>query len=222
MNLPSKDGKQPDNMELLKQQAAACGPECGCHTPGSSGKTRRVIGTLVLVAAVALVARAVIKNHGVSTGRASAGFAALAASGRTPAPDGVAAPLDTVGVKDLGALSELNAVAGDTVGVFVFVPGKSETVVKVPKAQILDAARTIESQVRGKIGIFTLKTNSRDYEQVATQMAVPGVLAMVKGGGMSVISGDITETKLVQGFVAASRAGGCGGGSCAPGTPGCK
>ena len=34
-------------------------------------------------------------------------------------------------------------------------------------------------------------------------MAVPGVLALVKGRGMSAVSGEVTEAKLVQGYVGA-------------------
>ena len=77
----------------------------------------------------------------------------------------------------------------------------------------------IESKAGLKCGLFTLKAGSRDYDQIAAQMSVPGVLAMVKGRGMSAVSGDITEAKLVQGFVAASSAGGCGpsaGAGCCP------
>jgi hypothetical protein len=80
------------------------------------------------------------------------------------------------------------------------------------------AARTIEAQGK-KIGLFTLKPGSPDYDQIAKQMSVPGVLTIVKGRGMSAVSGDITEAKLVQGFVAASSAGGCGpsaGAGCCP------
>lgn len=218
MNLPDQDGKQPDNMELLKQQAPACGVGCACNTPGASSKIRRLLGVIVLVAAGALVVRAVIKNHGTSTDPASAGFASLAVLGQSSAPD-------TVDGREIEALSELNAVARDTVGVFVFLPGKTEATARAPTAKIRGAARTIEPQLRGgKIGIFTLKAGSRDYEQVASQMTVPGVLAMVKGGGMRAASGDITETKLVQAFVAASSAGGCGagGGACGPASVGCR
>jgi len=81
------------------------------------------------------------------------------------------------------------------------------------------AAKTIEAQGQ-KIGLFTLKTGSPDYEKIVAQMPVPAVLAMVKGGGMIPVSGDITETKLIQGFVAASSAGGCGPSGCGP--SGCK
>ena len=217
MNPPNEDRKPTDNMELLKQQAAACGHGCGCHTPGASGKMRWMLGAVVLVAAGTLVARAVIKNNGASAATPAAGFTTTALTEQPAAP--VPTTSDTVAVKEIGALSELNAVATDMAGVFVFLPGKSETTAKAPTAQIWGAAQAIGPKVRGKIGIFTLKTNSRDYEQITAKIAVPGVLAMVKGRGMSVVSGEITEMKLVQAYVSASSAGGCGpsaGAGCCP------
>jgi hypothetical protein len=216
MNPPNEDRKPTDNMELLKQQAAACGPGCGCHAPGTPGKMRWVLGTIVLVAAGTLVARAVIKDNGASAATPTPGFATTALTGQPTAP--ISTTSDAVAAKEIGAISELNTVAPDMAGVFVFLPGKSETTAKAPTAQIRSAAQTIEPKVRGKIGIFTLKTNSRDYEQITAQTAVPGVIAMVKGRGMSLVSGEITETKLVQAYVKASSAGGC----CAAGATSCK
>ena len=223
MSIINNDSKQNDNMEASKQEASDCGPGCACNAAGPAGKTRRwIVGVIVLVAAGALVARAMVKNNGTSAAPAATGFAVLpAVPAQTPSPDITATPYDMDAVKEITTLSELNAVAADTFGVFVYLPGKSETTAKAPTAQIHGAARTIEPQLRGgKIGIFTLKTGSRDYEQIASQMAVPGVLAMVKGGGMIPVSGDITEAKLIQGFVAASSGGGCGPSGCGP--SGCK
>jgi hypothetical protein len=220
----NEDPKPTDNMELLKQQADACGPGCGCHTPGSAGKWRLIVGVIVLAVAGVLVARAVVKANGDPAAPASTGFAALAAPAQMPEPPAAATRSEWDAVKEITALSELNTVAANTVGVFVFLPGKGETITKAPMAQIRGAARTIEAQLRGgKIGIFTLQTSSPDYGRVASQVAVPGVLAMVKGGGMGTASGDITESSLVQAYVAASSAGGCApGASCGPGTKGCK
>ena len=70
-----------------------------------------------------------------------------------------------------------------------------------------------------KCALFTLKPGSADYDKIGKQMSVPGVVALVEGRGMSAVSGEITEAKLVQGFVAASSAGGCGpgaGAGCCP------
>lgn len=219
----NNDSSKPtDNMELLKQQASACGPECGCHATGGAGRMRWVLGLIVLLAAVTLVAWAMIKNNGASTRTTAPAFTAPPVA-QTPASEsgsaassGQAAKAAEASVgQSIVALSDLNVVAADTDAVFVFLPGKDETSGKAPTAQIRGAVRTIESQVRNKIGIFTLKPDSRDYEQVAAQMAVPGVLAMVKGRGMSAVFGDITETKLVQAFVTASSTGACCGGGAA-------
>ena len=182
-----------------------------------------MVGIVVLLVAGVLVARAVVKGNGAQANAATAGFAALPSPAQTPMSDAVAKPAVTDAIKEIATLSELNTVATDAIGVFVFMPGKGETAAKAPAAQIRGAVRTMEPQLNGgKIGIFTLKTGSRDYEQVASQMTVPGVLALVKGKGMSATSGEITETKLVQAFVAASSSGGCGGGSCGPSSAGCK
>ena len=86
MNPPNEDRKPTDNMELLKQQAAACGPGCGCHAPGASSKMRWVLGVIVLVAAGTLVARAVIKNNGASAATPAAGFTTTAINGQTIRP----------------------------------------------------------------------------------------------------------------------------------------
>ena len=202
-----------------KQEAGACGPGCACGTTESGGRWRLVVGIVVLLVAGLLVARAVVKDNGAQAAPASTGFAALAAAPeQTPEPAAAVKPPVTDTVKEIASLSDLNAVAADTVGVFVFLPGKTEATAKAPMAQIRGAARTMEPQLNGgKIGIFALKLGSRDYEQVASQMAVPGVVAMVKGGGMAPVSGEITETKLVQAYVTASSAGG----GCGPASGGC-
>jgi len=206
MNTPNENRKQIDNMELLKRQAPACGPECGCHATAGSGRMRWVLGAIVLAAAVAVAARAVMKGNVVSADKSVSGFATGDISSAT---NNAPATADTAAGREISALSELNTVAADTNAVFVFLPDRKEKAGDVPTAQIQSAVRTIEA--RGiKLGVFTLKPGARDYEQITAQVAVPGVLAMVKGRGMSAVSGEITETKLVQAFVGASSAGGCG------------
>ena len=121
----------------------------------------------------------------------------------------------------IGALAELNTVAANSDAVFVYLPGKEAAANKAPTAMLQAAVRTIEAKGT-KCALFTLKAGSADYDKLGPQMTMPGVLALVKGKGMSAVSGEITETKLVQGYVAASSAGACGSGGCAPGTPGCN
>ena len=233
MSSKNADRKPTDNMEALKQEASECGPGCGCHASGPSSRIRWIVGAVIILAAGALVAKALIKNNSASTDQAASGlqaapgFAALPVApapvaNAVPATDAATAIPVTVTVKELGALNELNAVAADTGGVFVYLPGKDEPLIKAPLAQMRSAAKTIEAQGQ-KIGLFRLKTDSPDYAQIAAQTPVPCVIAMVKGRGMVPVSGDITESKLVQGFVAASSSGGgCGPASAGCGPSGCN
>jgi MYXO-CTERM domain-containing protein len=217
--------KPESNTDLLKQKAAGCDAGCGCHTTSTPGKNRWVIGVIVLAAAGVLVARAVIKNNEASTKATPPAFATLAAL-PTPASDsgsatnsGAAAPTTEKSLESIGSLSELNAMAAKLDAVFVYLPGKEETSATPPLKPLQGAARAVEANAGQKCGLFTLKAGSADYDQVAGKIPLPGVLAMVKGRGMSAVSGDITESKLVQGYVAASSAAGCGpsaGAGCCP------
>jgi hypothetical protein len=215
MNTPNENGKPTDNTELLKQQASACGPGCNCNATGTLGKTRWVIGAIVLVAAGVLVARDIIKSNAAPPQTSGQAFALpIAATNSSAAAQGTETNLGTT----ISAFSELNTVATNTDAVFVYLPGKEGTTNSLPSTPIKNALRTIESK-GFKCGLFTLKAGSPDYDQIAKQITFPSVVAMVKGRGMSAVSGDITESKLVQGFVAASSAGGCGpsaGAGCCP------
>lgn len=175
----------------------------------------------MLAAAGVLVVKGMVKNDKGSTQAPAEGYANPAATQVTAGADTkaeVAAADETTVGTILGAFAELNTAAAKTEAVFVFLPGKEGTSAKAPSAPMKAAVRTMEAK-GVKCGLFTLKPGTRDYEQVAKQMAVPGVLALVKGRGMSAVSGEVTEAKLLQGYVAAGSAGGCGpsaGAGCCP------
>ena len=57
--------------------------------------------------------------------------------------------------------------------------------------------------------------HATDYKNLAEQFSVPTVLAMVKGLGFSVVSEQITEVKLLEAHLTASRPQGA---CCPPGT----
>lgn len=222
MSPSNEDQKPMNNMELLKQQASDCAPGCACHGAGPLGRKRLILGTIVLLVTVALVARAVIKTNGASSQPDAAAFTLPIVAQTPPAESAAATPAgevakapDTFIAKEIGALSELNTLATTNDAVFVYVPGKNGSSSNPPVTALQSAAKRIGAQGY-KIGLFTLKAGTRDYDLLAAQMSAPGVLAAFKGRGMSATSGDITETKLIQAFVAASSAGGCGPGGCGP------
>lgn len=204
-------------MELPKeqdQQAGHCGSGCSCRGTVPLGKMRWVLVAIVLVAAGAMVMRARMKRNGAS---AQMSAPALAASAALPMPAGdsgartnsvaTGKPPETGVETSVGSLSELNTLAKDMQAVFLFVPGKDGA--SSGSLSMNAAKRTIEAQWGIKMGLFNLKPGSRDYDQTAAQMSVPGVLVVLKNGARSAISGDITETNLVRGFFSAVSSGGC-------------
>jgi len=163
---------------------------------------RMVGGGVVLLVAAVMVVLALARDNGSHSQADSQGFAmpgALTAQGSKAA-------IGTV----IDASSDLDNVATKATVVFLFVPGKND---QPPSAAIKEAVEKIEKQGQ-PCGLFTLKVGSPEFNKIASQVSVPAIIVMVKGKGSSVISGDITEEKLVQGFVAASRSSGC---CCGPG-----
>ena len=122
-------------------------------------------------------------------------------------PMPVTAPTSVV--PNIEALSELNTLAKDMNAVFVFLPGKDGVLGDSPFKAINNAKQSLETRFEIKIGVFALKPGSPDYEDIAAQMPVPGVVAVVKTGVKTRISGDLTEEKIVAGFLAAVASGGC-------------
>jgi hypothetical protein len=116
---------------------------------------------------------------------------------------------------DLDSLASLNKVAADSDAVFVLITAKDQLNDKTIITEIEAAAQKIIANGT-KVSAFRLKESAPEYANLAKQVSVPSVLAMVKGLGMSAVSGEINETKLVQAFVAASRPSGCGPSGCGP------
>jgi len=122
----------------------------------------------------------------------------------------------------LDSLGSLNKLAVNQDAVFVFIPANDNEIVK---KETLDAIASAEQKIKSsgvKIGLYTLQFSmSKEYADIAAQLTLPGILVMSKGKGMGVVSGGITETKLLQAYVTSSRAGGCGPSGCGPSSTGC-
>jgi hypothetical protein len=120
---------------------------------------------------------------------------------------------------ELDSIASLGKVATDTDAVFILLAADDQESNQAAIKQVEAAAKTIQSN-GVRISAFRLKRGAPNYANLIKQLSAPCVLAMVKGGGLSGVQADqITEAKLVQAFVAASRPGsGCcpSGGSCCP------
>lgn len=116
----------------------------------------------------------------------------------------------------LNSIATLNTVAVNQDAVFVYVPAKDGGIVS---KEIADAIATAKQKIEAKgtkLGLYTLQSSSPEYANLASQLTLPGMLVMSKGKGMGSVSGGITEEKILQAYVASSRAGGCGPSGCGP------
>ncbi len=111
--------------------------------------------------------------------------------------------------KPLGSFAELDAVTNEMNAIFVFVPAKGEAPTAAALAAIDGAKKKLEARFEIKIGLYTLTRGSRDYGELAAQAAGPGVVTIVKSGMRRLVSGELTEEKVVNGFMTAMGAGEC-------------
>lgn len=142
------------------------------------------------------------------------------ATGKPAAPAATKAEPTAVWGPALSSLASLNQLAVDKDAVFVFLPAKDGKQTETIRAQVEAAVR--KSQSRGSaIAAYTLSSDAKEYAQVTSQVSAPCVLAMVKGAGAIPVSGEITEVKLLEALVTASRPSSCGPSGCGPSSPGC-
>lgn len=223
-----------------------------CCSPAASGagkKWKMVVFLVIVVATGAVLARSLIRRSDSATDQTQQSFAAIqpeeaplpgtAIKAQTPTTskngsESASAPSDTtkedMPVKaapalwgpELDSLASLNKAATNSDAVFILLAGDESQGSQTISKEIEAAAQKIQS-AGVRVSAFSLKKGTQSYVQVAGQFSVPCVLAMVKGGGASGVSDPITETKLIQAFVAASRpSSGCGPAGCGPGSTTCS
>jgi len=201
-------------------ETAACGPGCDCGAPARGGKAKVVICLVALLAVAGIIAyKALGGKRTDAVNPAANGEAGFNVAPAMKAESGKAAASKEGGAgigKYLKSMNELNTVAIDQDAVFIFVPAiEATTPSDATRAAVLSAQKTLSAKDT-KVGLYTLQAMSADHSQIARQVKLPAVLVACKGRGMGVVSGAVTETKLLQAFMASSRAGGCG-----PSTAGC-
>jgi len=196
-------------MENVKSEG--CGPGCDCGKPSGNKKAKTVICLIVLLAICGIFvykAKSAKQSALTITETAFAAPILNQATGQEPAVKSVE---DKKNVGELlDSLASLNKVAVNQDAVFVFIPANgNETISKETINAIASAEQKLKSSDI-RIGLYTLQFSpSKEYADIAKQLTLPSILVMSKGRGMGAVSGEITETKLLQAYVASSRAGGC-------------
>jgi hypothetical protein len=211
-------------MENVKSKS--CGPGCDCGKPSGNKAVKAVICLIVLLAICGIFVYKATSAKQTAQDNTNTAFAAPIINQATGQEPAVKPVEDKKNVGEfIDSLASLNEVAANKDAVFVFIPANDNEIVK---KETLDAIASAEQKLKSsdiKLGLYTLRFSpSKEYASIAAQLTLPGVLVMSKGKGMGAVSGEITEGKLLQAYVASSRAGGCcpsGGGSagCSPTAP---
>jgi len=207
---------------MEKMESANCGPGCDCGKPAGNRKLKAAVCLLVLVAIGGIF---VYKAHSAKQNAAAEIDAAFSATGAGQTVEEEATAVQekeaatektgTVG-KELDSLASLNEAAANQDAVFVFIPAAGPYVPDEKMAEAIAAAQRRIEATGARIGLYTLQSGSPEYANIAAQVQTPGMLVMSKGRGMGAVSGGITETKILQAYVASSRVSSCGPAGCGP------
>jgi len=234
MNLSWIEGKGAASSPVEPaNDKAVCGPGCACGTPSGGKNMKIAVSVLVLLAVASIfIYKAVAAKDNAAGNAAAKGGAAFAFAEPAPStvpeaathPSAAATPDAAKAGQKVGeyleSLSDLNKVAVSQDAVFVFIPApKNDRADDKTNAAMLAVQRTLKSS-NITLGLYILPTRSPDYSGISAQVQAPAILVACKGKGMAAVSGEVTEAKLLQAFVAVSSAGGCGAGGC--GSGGCN
>jgi hypothetical protein len=212
-------------MEEMK--SGNCGPGCDCGKPAGNRKVKAAVCLIVLLGIGGIF---VYKAHSAKQDTAAnpemtfSTASANQVSGQEAAPptvdkeeSAVKSTEKTAGVgKELDSLASLSEVAANQDAVFVFIPAAGPYAFDEKMTDAIASAQRRIEATGARIGLYTLQSGSPDYANIAAQVQVPGMLVMSKGRGMGAVSGEITETKILQAYVASSRVSTCGPSGCGP------
>ena len=186
---------------------------CCSSASGSYSKRKLVVLVIIVFAAGIILARSFMKESTAVSDDTQQLFAAIPQEKNNETSPQINAVTNvetsnktepTLWGAELDSLASLNKVAADTDAVFVLLAAEDQQGNQAITREIEAAAKKIQSN-GSHICAFRLKKDAPDYAQLAKQFSIPCVVAMVKGRGMSAVSGEINEAKLVQAFVTASR-----------------
>ena len=231
-----KEDAEPSQMQDPTESQSCCegGNCCPSDASGASQKVKIIAFVLIVVAAGAVLANSLIRKSKAEAGQPEQAFAGMPVSttsetasvAKSEAETAMAVETDkgdsdtpkaapSLWKTELASLASLNQAAADVDGVFVLL-GSSDDRSSQGICREMQAALGKIKTSNTRVSTFWLKDSAPEYANLSQQIELPCVLAMVKGGGMSVVSDQISEARLVQAFVSASRPSGCGPSGCGP------
>ena len=190
-----------------------CGPGCDCGVPPVNTKLKIFICLVVAVAVCGILFFKISSARQNTSDSAKGGFSN---------PSAKTGPVTNSASQQGGsgavvpAINALNTVAGKLDTVFILIPNKDNAPPTKETGSVLAAVERTLNEKGLNTGIFTLQTDSPDYPDIVAKMSAPGIAVLTKGRGIGFVSGGISETNLMQAYVASTRGGGCGPKGCPP------
>ncbi len=220
------------------EETEICPPGCGCNcgTSSNSKKLKLAVCLIVLlaVAGIFIYKASGTKQKSSSDSAKEANFAVAQSTPKSitvnnsdasgikmdkkvekiaPVITNATAPESTQTNRKIGeylaSLNSLNKAASGYDTVFVFIPApKSELADDATSRAVIAAQLALKSK-NINLGLYTLPNSSPDYAAISAQVQTPAILVATKGKGMVPVSGEVTETKLLQAYIASAQSGGC-------------
>lgn len=183
--------------EYEKQEATpieieTCGPDCDCHNSALSGSAKKILFIIVLLIMGGIVAFKMSSK----VNAAEPGQITPVKNQTTVANFGQ--PIDSLDKIKQGNIA------------FVFIPSKdNKNITTASRNTAISAQKTLAGK-NITVDFYTLKTTFSDYSSIASSAKTPTILVL-KGQNKSIVSGIITQSKLLQAYMTVIQPG-CGAG----------
>lgn len=209
------------NKVTKKTEPSCCDQKDCCQPPGESKQSplKRQwwkIGVFSLGVCLIIGATA----YSLITRHTSASNTPLNTSGISQITSGTCAnALASWGVSDLAWAQDLNSTFVDRDLIFVVLPENDSNSTNTLTNRISEATANIEAK-GARVGTFILNAGDPEFSTTMQRLAIeqlPAVLALSNTGNGALLTGDITEGKLLQTYVVISQpvcAPGSGSGCC--------
>lgn len=226
-----------DNENNKKQVESLCDssvPNCGvdCCSPSSSEKKtwKTAVFIVVILLAGAVAAHSILTKNNETTdisGNAGLSFSSSDTSDMPHFPTGLSQrdenPSEAIAIScgmTLDSIESIGKLAAEKKAnvVFIILAGDDEESNQNASAQVETTINNLFAKGK-QVAAFTLEMRSEGYDQLISQFSLesfPSVIVAGKGCGVSTVSGEINETKLLRAFIVASTPISCGPGGCCP------
>ncbi|HSA05666.1 MAG TPA: arsenite efflux transporter metallochaperone ArsD [Candidatus Gastranaerophilales bacterium] len=200
-------GTEFNNEEAVSKETitsgSVCGPECDCHQSAVGDNTKKLIFAAVVIVIIGIIFFKL-------SNKASAAEFRYFNFWKKPAYQTIPVNISN---ELLGEqIDSLSQMSSNTDVAYVYIPAQNNQGISSSAKNAAISAQKILKNRNISAGLYTLKPATADYNKLVTQTAAPAILVIYKGQNTGFVTGEINQTRLLQAYIAATRAGDCGSG----------